>query len=118
MATVRSIIGKLLHDQAGDLAAEAVAAVQWRRPRNPVHPPLEQTPGDESIFSQRVRGGEGDPWCPCTYIDRFGHDPGCELSDHFAASVDAKIEAVKHGEDAPPSKGDPTNPQWPDRRDR
>ena len=97
MATVRSLIGKLLHDQAGDLAAQAVAAVQWRRPRNPIHPPLEPTPEQASAAAQRVRGDE-KPWCPCNYIDRFGHDPGCEMSDHFAASVDAGIEQAKYDE--------------------
>ncbi len=88
-----------------------------RTPDNPRFPPLEQTPEQASAWSNRVRGD--DPvWCACNYIARFGHDPGCELSQEFALAVDAGIEAVKHGEGAPRSKGDPTNPQWPDRRDR
>ena len=90
MSTRRSLIGTLLHDQAGDLAAEAVAAATWR----------------------------GDPLpepCPCNYVREFGHDPGCEFSPEFALAVDAGIEAAKHAAGEPAGHGDPTNPAWPDK---
>ncbi len=58
--------------------------------------------------------------CDCTDLKEFNgiHEPHCELSNYFALAVDDGINEEIFRADEPKGQGDPTNPQWPDRRDR